>query len=79
MRIYKTLKQRGVDCLESDKLGSNALHYAVKCQATELVRMLIYDNIQVNKINEDGHSPLSLALKGKSPPTLSEPMDGLGG
>ena len=71
-RIYKTLKQRGVDCLENDSLGNNALHFAVKCKATELVRMLIYDNIKVNTINSDGDSPLSIALKGKDPPTLRE-------
>ena len=37
--------------------------------------MLIYDNIQVNAVNVDGHSPLSLALMGKSPPKLTEDTD----
>jgi ankyrin repeat protein len=47
-RIYKTLKARGVDCLECDKHGNNALHFAVKQKAVEVVRMLICDNIKVN-------------------------------
>ena len=77
-RIYKTLKARGVDCLECDKHGNNALHFAVKQKAVEVVRMLIYDNIKVNQVNEDGHSPLSVALKGKDTPKLSEPTNALG-
>lgn len=28
-RIYEQLRKRGVDCLEKDNSGSNALHYAV--------------------------------------------------
>ena len=41
LRIFKTLKDRGVDCLCTDSLGNNALHYAVKCRAIELVDLLL--------------------------------------
>ena len=34
--------------------------------------MLLYDNIEVNQVNDEGHSPLSLALKGSNPPSLHE-------
>ena len=34
--------------------------------------MLIHDNIQVNQVNQEGHSPLSLALKGSNPPSLHD-------
>lgn len=29
LRIFNTLKNRGVDCLSPDTTNSNALHYAV--------------------------------------------------
>lgn len=29
-RIYDQLKKRGVNCLERDSLGNNALHYSVE-------------------------------------------------
>ncbi len=35
-RIYDQLKKRGVNCLEQDNLGNNALHYAVDCQCYDL-------------------------------------------
>ena len=35
-RIYDQLKKRGVNCLEQDSLGNNALHYAVDCQCYDL-------------------------------------------
>ncbi len=40
-RIYDQLKKRGVNCLEQDSLGNNALHYAVDCQCYELCKILI--------------------------------------
>lgn len=45
----------------------------MKNDALELVKVLLYNSIQVNVINQDGHSPLSLALKGKNLKTLEEP------
>ena len=71
-RIFNTLKARGVDCLGFDSLGCNALHYAVKCQANELVSLLLAGGISVNSVNEEGHSPLSLALRGEATPALVE-------
>lgn len=64
LRIFNLLKTRGVDCLTTDDSGNNALHYSVKCQAIELVQILLSQGISVNVINQDGHSPLSIALKG---------------
>ena len=64
-RIFNTLKQRGVDCICEDNTGSNALHYAVKCNAYELVELLIAEGISVNQINSEGHSPLSINLGNK--------------
>ena len=66
VRIFTTLEARGVDCKGADDLGSNALHYAIKSGAEELVRLLLENGIDFNLINNDGHSPLSLALKGNS-------------
>ena len=37
MRIFHTLKARGVDCLSPDDSGNNALHYAVKHKAVDLI------------------------------------------
>ena len=71
LRIFNTLQSRGVDCLCADNLGNNALHYAVKCRADELVSLLLGNGIEINLVNNEGHSPLSLALKGASTPTLS--------
>lgn len=33
LRIFNTLRDRGVDCLGQDLSQNNALHYAVKCKA----------------------------------------------
>ena len=59
-RIYHTLKARGVDCLASDKQKNNALHFAVKSGSLALSKILIAEKINVNAINSEGHSPLSL-------------------
>ncbi len=64
-RIYNELKKRGVNCLEQDSLGNNALHYAVDCQCYELCQILIEDKIDVNAINNAGFSPLTILIKGK--------------
>lgn len=65
-RIYDQLRKRGVDCLEIDSLGNNALHYAVESNCYDLCSILLEEGIQVNAVNKEGHSPLSLLLKGKS-------------
>ena len=64
IRIFNTLKARGVDCLGVDNSKNNALHYAVKCEAYELISLLLSEGINFNQVNEEGHSPLSLSLKG---------------
>lgn len=64
-RIFETLKKRGVDIKDDDLSGSNALHYAVISNSIEVCRLLIYNGIDQNKVNDEGHSPLSLALKGQ--------------
>ena len=68
-RIFETLKKRGVDIKANDQTGSNALHYAVQSNSIEVCRLLIYNSIDVNQVNLEGHSPISLALKGE-PKTL---------
>ena len=72
MRIFNTLRDRGVDCLGQDLSENNALHYAVKCQAQELVSVLLEHGINVNVLNKDGHSPLSLAVRGTQVPFMQE-------
>ena len=59
-RIYDTLKKRGVKCLELDSLLNNALHYAVSSNCFDLCEILIKEGINVNEVNNLGHSPLSL-------------------
>ena len=44
----------------------------MKCNALELVRMLLEKEIDCNLVNQEGQSPLSLALKGNACPELSE-------
>mmetsp|Transcript_152 Transcript_152/g.285 ORF Transcript_152/g.285 Transcript_152/m.285 type:complete len:93 (+) Transcript_152:2768-3046(+) len=72
LRIFNTLRDRGVDCLASDDSNSNALHYAVKCGASELVSVLLSHGISINVVNNEGHSPLSLALKGSNTSILTD-------
>lgn len=72
MRIFNTLEARGVDCKSADNLNCNALHYAVKCHAIELVNLLLQNNIDCNLVNNEGHSPLTLALKGATPFALTQ-------
>ena len=72
VRIFNTLKSRGVDCLGNDNSLNNALHYAVKCRANDIVKLLLLEGINVNQVNEEGHSPLSLAMKGGSPTPIIE-------
>ena len=64
-RIYDTLKRRGVNCLERDSLGSNSLHYAVQQNCFDLCQILVQEGVGINDVNNDGHSPLSLLMKGK--------------
>ena len=63
-RIYDALKKRGVNCLERDISGSNALHYAIRSNCFDLCQILVSEGIGINDINNDGHSPLSLYMKG---------------
>ena len=63
-----------MDCKCADNLGSNALHYAVKSCAIELVRLLLLNGIDFNLINQEGHSPLSLALKGNCTSMLQDQL-----
>jgi ankyrin repeat protein len=63
-RIYNQLRKRGVNCLEQDSLGNNALHYAVTSNCYDLCSILLDEGISVNEINNEGHSPLSLYMKG---------------
>ena len=63
-RIYDQLRKRGVNCLEIDSLGNNALHYAVQSNCYDLCSILLDEGIQVNAVNSEGHSPLSLLMKG---------------
>ena len=72
LRIFNTLRDRGVDCLSTDNTKNNALHYAVKCRAEELVSVLLSQGIGLNVVNQDQHSPLSLALQGEKSPILKE-------
>lgn len=44
----------------------------MKCKAQELVSVLLEHGINVNVLNKDGHSPLSLALRGTQVPCLLE-------
>ena len=70
LRIFNTLRDRGVDCLGKDETGNNSLHYAVKCEASELVSVLLSHGIDFNVVNNEGHSSLSIALKGSQTPIL---------
>lgn len=62
-RIFDILNKRGVDCLAVDSMKSNSLHYAVESNSFELSSILIQGNINVNQINQEGHSPFSLLIK----------------
>ena len=64
-RIYDQLRKRGVDCLATDALGCNALHYAVECNCYDLCKILLDEGVNVNKVNNVGHSPLTMHMKGQ--------------
>jgi ankyrin repeat protein len=64
-RIYDQLKKRGVNCLEQDNLGNNALHYAVDCGCYDLCQILIQEGININAVNNEGFSPLTILMKGE--------------
>ena len=53
-----------MNCLEKDGFGSTALHYAVACGCLELSQVLVKEGVDVNVINSDGHSALTLLVKG---------------
>ena len=63
-RIYDQLRKRGVNCLEQDSLGNNALHYSVISRCYDLCSILLEEGIKVNAVNNECHSPLSLLMKG---------------
>jgi ankyrin repeat protein len=67
-RIYQTLLKRGVDVRAKDSFARNALHYAVIGNSLVLVKMLLQsgDGYNPNEVDKEGHSPLSLCLKGKN-------------
>ena len=69
-RISSTLQQRGVNCICEDNSGNNPLHYAVKKGFFDLVKFLIDAGANVNQINSDGHSPLSIAHVSKLPVSI---------
>lgn len=68
MRIYETLKKRGVDVKAKDNYGRTALHYSVISESLDLVKLLLEskNEYKVNEVDNDGHTPLSYFLKGKS-------------
>lgn len=65
-RIYDSLRSRGVNCLEQDSLGNNALHYAVQSNCYDLCQILISEGISVNSVNHEGQTPLSLIMRGEN-------------
>ena len=60
--------KRGVDCKAKDKFGRTALHYSVISQSQALVNLLLtkVEGYNVNEVDNDGHTPLSLCLQGKA-------------
>ena len=64
-RIYDQLKKRGVNCLDQDSLGNNALHYAVDCNCYDLCHILIQEKIDINAVNHAGFTPLTILMKGE--------------
>ena len=66
-RIYEAFLKRGVDCKAKDNFGRNALHYSVISNSLQLVKLLLThsDGYNPNEIDKEGHTPLSLCLKGK--------------
>lgn len=65
LRIFETLKKRGVNALQIDEMGRSALHYAVKSKSKELVDLLITQGADPKLLDKEGHSPLTFYLKGK--------------
>jgi ankyrin repeat protein len=64
-RIYDQFSKRGVNCLENDSLGNNALHYSVESKCYDLCAILIAEKININAANNEGQSPLSILMKGE--------------
>lgn len=64
-RIYDQFSKRGVNCLEVDAMGNNALHYAMgEARCYDLSQILIQEGIDINAVNNEGYAPINLYLKG---------------
>ena len=63
-RIYDQLRKRGVNCLDVDSLGNNALHYAVESGCYDLCQILIDEGIDINAVNKKGFAPVNIYFKG---------------
>lgn len=63
-RIYTQLMKRGVNCRAIDSLGRSALHYAVQADHAEMVGRLIAEKYDVNVVDNEGHTPFSIAVNG---------------
>ncbi|CAG8909914.1 unnamed protein product [Penicillium egyptiacum] len=52
-------------CLQTDSTGKNLLHYHVQTEvcSEEIIRILLEHGVDINGIDEDGNSPLSLFLR----------------
>lgn len=60
--------KRGVDVRAKDNFGRNALHYSVISGSLQLVKLLLSEDngYNPNEVDNEGHTPLSLCLRGKN-------------
>ncbi len=62
-KIAKLLIKRGFDLKQGDYADNTALHQAVKGKHGKLIDLLISKNADVNAKNQDGKTPLCLAVE----------------
>lgn len=59
------MSPQGSDLSLQDPIGQTPLHLAARRGHTGLVTMLLRRGVDVNSRDEDGHSPLLLAVRGR--------------
>jgi len=77
LSIITLLKEKGANHNAVDNLGNNALHIAInKSGGSELIKGLVDLEVNVDKCNNKGETPLHFAISKRSPELVKALLDG---
>jgi ankyrin repeat protein len=77
LSIIKLLKEKGANHNAVDNLGNNALHIAInKSGGSELIKGLVDLEVNVDKCNNKGETPLHFAISKRSTELVKALLDG---